>query len=215
MEGFEVEVTSRQDTGSGAARRARKAGFLPSIVYHAGEESVPVLISAREFVKLASNAKKSQVFLLKSNIDSLNGRPALVKDVQIDYLKKTPMHVDFLALKEDEEVEVTLSIKFIGEAPGVKLDGGILTILKHEAQVMCLPKNIPQEIKVDISALKIGQSIHVRDVELPEGVRFLDSEDETIVSVVVQSEQAAATPAAADAAAATPAAAAAKPEAKK
>lgn len=226
MEGFEVEVTARQDTGSGAARRARKAGFLPSVVYHAGEASVPVLVSAREFIRLGTSAKKSQVFVLKSNIDKLNGRPAIVKDVQIDYLKKMPLHVDFLALNENEDVEVTLTIKFVGEAPGVKLDGGVLTILKHETQVKCLPKNIPQVISVDISALKIGQSIHIREVALPEGVRFLESPDETIVSVVAQSEHAAAaTPAvaaaaapAADAKAAAPAAAAktaAKPEAKK
>lgn len=208
MEGFVVEVTARQDTGSGAARRVRKAGFLPSVVYHAGEGSTSVLISAREFTRLGSMARKSQIFTLKSNIEKLDGRPAIVKEVQFDYIKKVPTHVDFLALKDDEEVEIIIALKFVGEAPGVKLDGGILTILTHEVTVSCLPRNIPKEFIVDISSMKVGNSIHLRDIALPEGVEAVDSLDETIVSIVAPSaavETAAAAPGA-DAAAATAAA---------
>ena len=87
MEAFEVEVTARQETGSGAARRIRKAGFLPSIVYHAGEGSTSVLISTREFMRLGAMARKSQIFTLKSNIEKLNGRSAIVKEIQLDYIK--------------------------------------------------------------------------------------------------------------------------------
>lgn len=184
MEGFVVEVTARQEIGSGAARRMRKAGFLPSVVYHAGETSTSVLISAREFIRMGSMARKSQVFTLKSNLEKLNGRSAIVKEVQMDYLKKVPTHVDFLALKDDEEVEIIIALKFVGEAPGVKLDGGILTILTHEVTVLCLPKFIPNEFTIDISSLKVGNSIHARDIKVPEGVKLMDSPDETIVSVV-------------------------------
>lgn len=205
MEGFVVEVTARQETGSGAARRMRKAGFLPSVVYHAGEESTSVLISAKEFMRLGSNCRKSQVFTLKSNLDKLNGRSAIVKEIQMDYLKKLPTHVDFLALKDDEEVDVIIALKFVGESPGVKLDGGILTILAHEVSVRCLPKNIPQELIVDISSLKVGNSVHARDLTIPEGVKLVDSADETIVSVVAPQavQETTATPGA-DAAAAAP-----------
>lgn len=222
MEGFVVEVTARQDTGSGAARRIRKAGFLPSVVYHAGEGSTSVLISTREFMRLGAMARKSQIFTLKSNIEKLNGRPAIVKEVQLDYIKKMPTHVDFLALNENEEVEIIIALKFVGEAPGVKLDGGILTILTHEVTVKCLPRHIPKEFVVDISAMKVGNSIHLRDIAMPEGVQAVDSLDETIVSIVAPSaavETAVAAPGAeaagAAAAAAPGAAAAAAPAAAK
>ena len=200
MEGFVVEVTARQETGSGAARRMRKAGFLPSIVYHAGEGSSAVLISTREFVRLGSMARKSQIFTLKSNLEKLNGRSAIVKEVQMDYLTKAPMHVDFLALKDDEDVEIVIVLKFTGEAPGVKLDGGILTILTHEVTVSCLPKHIPKEFVIDISSMKVGNSVHARDIPMPEGVKLVDSPDETIVSVVAPSAVQEAAPAAAEAA---------------
>ena len=209
MEGFVVEVTARQDSGSNAARRVRKAGFLPSIVYHAGEDSTSVLISTREFMRLGAMARKSQIFTLKSNIEKLNGRSAIVKEVQLDYIKKVPTHVDFLALNDNEEVEIVIAIKFVGEAPGVKLDGGILTILAHEVTVRCLPKFIPSEFLVDISSLKVGNSIHLRDIALPEGVKPVDSLDETIVSIVApQAAQEASATAAPGAAAAAGAAAA-------
>lgn len=211
MEGFVVEVTPRQESGSGAARRYRSAGFLPGVVYHAGEESSHVLVSTREFVRLGTMARKTQIFTLKSNVDSLNGRSAIVKDIQFDYVKKVPLHVDFLALKDDEEVEIAVPLKFVGEAPGVKLDGGILTILTHEVTVYCLPRAIPSVLAVDISGLKISQSIHASDLTLPEGVALRDAKDETIVSVVAQSAAEATTGAAAAGATAegAPAAAAA------
>jgi large subunit ribosomal protein L25 len=214
VENFEIEVTSRTELGNGASGRARKAGFIPSVVYHSGETSVPVLVSTREFTRLASAAKKSQVFVLKSNDQKLDGRPAIVKDVQIDYLKKLPIHVDFLALNENEDVEISVQIKFIGEAPGVKLDGGILTTLKREIAVRCLPKNIPQNLIVDISSLKIGQSMHVGQIAFPEGVVSVDAEDDTVVSVVAQSSAEPVTAAAAAAAEADPKAVAAKAAAK-
>ena len=212
MEGFVVEVTARQDIGSGAARRVRKAGFLPSVVYHSGESASPVLISTREFMRLGAMARKSQIFTLKSNIENLNGKSAIVKEVQMDYVKKMPTHVDFLALNENEDVEIIIAIKFTGEAPGVKLDGGILTILTHEVTVSCLPKYIPSEFVVDISSLKVGSSLHLRDLQLPEGVKLVDSADDTIVSVVAPAaaQDSAASAAAAPAADAGKAAAAAK-----
>lgn len=212
MEGFVVEVTARQDIGSGAARRVRKAGFLPSVVYRSGESASPVLISTREFMRLGAMAKKSQIFTLKSNIDDLNGKSAIVKEIQMDYVKKMPTHVDFLALDENEDVEIMIGIKFTGEAPGVKLDGGILTILTHEVTVSCLPKHIPSEFVVDISSLKVGSSLHLRDLQLPEGVKLVDSADETVVSVVAPA--AAQEAAAPGAAAAAPAAEAGKAAAK-
>ena len=94
------------------------------------------------------------------------------------------MHVDFQTLKDDEEITIEVPVKLVGEAPGVKVQAGVLTLVTHEIYVTCLPKNIPSQIEVDISSLGLGQSIHVSDVKLAAGVTVVDDPHETIVSVV-------------------------------
>jgi large subunit ribosomal protein L25 len=151
------------------------------------------------------------VFTFKSTSSALNGKSAIVKEIQRDYLKGTLIHVDFLTFAENEEVAVEVPVKLVGEAPGVKIQKGILTVVTHEVTVRCLSKDIPLAIEVDITSLNLGQSIHVADLVLPAGVSVDDDEEETIVSVVAaratEEEAPAAGAPAADAAKAAPAAA--------
>lgn len=226
MEGFVIEVQKRTESGSAANRRYRQAGLLPSIVYHRGEESHPALIEYRSFVNLASMSRKTQVFSLKSEEADLNGRSVFVREIQRHPVSGKLLHVDLQALKDDEEISVSVPVKPVGESPGVKLDGGVLSIILHELPVRCLPKFIPIEIEVDISSLKLGHSVHASDLKLGQGVRLDIAPDEAILAVqiprsVVEESAAAATTAegaAADGAAAatagaTPAAAGAQPAA--
>jgi large subunit ribosomal protein L25 len=117
-------------------------------------------------------------------------------------------------LKDDEAIRVEIPVKVVGDSPGVKNQGGILAIVTHEVGVLCLPKNIPSAIEVDISALNLGQSVHGSDLKLPEGVELDDDVEETIVSIVASragdESAAAATDAAAPAADPKAAAAAGK-----
>ena len=242
MEGFVIEVQKRTEAGSSANRRYRNAGLLPSIVYHRGEASQPALIEYRSFVNLASQSRKTQVFSLKSSEANLDGRSVFVREIQRHPVSGKLLHVDLQALKDDEELSVSVPVKAIGESPGVKLDGGVLSIILHEVPVRCLPKNIPSQIEVDISGLKLGNSVHASDLKLGQGVRLDIAPDEAILAVQVPRSVieetaaaaattaegavagAAATPGAAAAAGAAPAAgaaaagaqpAAAKPAAKK
>lgn len=184
MADFTLLVQERSVTGSRACRALRRQGEVPGVLYHRGDESIAVALGLKEFTYLAKQAKPSQVFTLKSESARLDGRPALVRDIARDLVKGQVLHVDLQAMREDEEVTLAVPIRIAGEAPGVKIDKGILSLMVHEVTVSCLPKSIPSEIAVDVSQLGLGQSIHARDLVLPEGVVLCDNLDETIVTIV-------------------------------
>lgn len=216
MENFTIEVTERTGLGKGSCNRCRKAGFIPGVAYHRADTPLAVQVPYKEFTLLAKKARLSQVFTFKSSSAALNGKAAIVKEIQQDYVKGKVLHVDFQTLKDDEEITIQVPVKLVGEAPGVKVQNGILTLVTHEVTVTCLPKDIPSQLEVDISSLGLGQSIHASDIKLASNVELSDDPHETIVSVVAaRSAEEEAKPAAAGEAAA-PAAAegAAKPAAK-
>ena len=212
MENFTIEVSERATIGKASANRCRREGFIPAVAYHKAEKPLAVQVPLKEFTALASKARRSQVFTFKSSVSSLNGKAAIVKEVQQDYLKGRVIHVDFQTLKDDEEITIDVPVKLVGESPGVKNQNGILAVVTHEVSVTCLPKYIPSAVMVDISSLALGQSIHAEQLVLGEGVMLADDPSETIVSVVASRAEEEAKPAAAEgAAAATPAAAAKAP----
>jgi large subunit ribosomal protein L25 len=228
VENFTIEVAERLDggsnqsgksavgtlseTGKSGSKRCRREGYIPAVAYHKAEKAIPVKVPYKEFTLLAKKARRSQVFTFKSESSVLNGKVAIVKDIQQDYIKGRVLHVDFLTLKEDEPISVEVPVKIVGDSPGVKNQGGILAIVTHEISVRCLPKNIPGSVEVDISTLNLGQSIHSVDLQLPAGVELDDELEETIVSIVAS--RAGEESAAASVEAAAPAAAGKAPAAK-
>lgn len=211
MEDFTVDIEPRTEGGSAVCRRYRKAGKIPAIVYHRGEESVQGVVSESAFVQKATRAARTQIFRLRSEDSKLNDKSVLVREVQKDYStgKELLLHIDFMALKEDEEISLRIPIKFIGEAPGVKTEGGVLSIVSHDIGISCLPRHIPHRIEVDISNLHLGKSIHASDVKLSSDLTLTDEEEETLVTVVLAktTEVAAPVEGAASDGAAAPAAA--------
>lgn len=197
MTDFTLDAEKRQNLGANAAKRLRAQGFVPSIMYARGEAAIPLTVSYKDFVKAAQSARISQVFMFKSKDGEINGRSAIVKEIQKDGIAGKVLHVDFQALHENEEIVVRIPLNIVGEAVGVKLDGGILTVSAHELSVSCLPKAIPQSIDVSVSELRIGQSIHAENITLPQGVRLSGNPLETIVSVVAVRQVVEETPAAA------------------
>ncbi len=185
MEQYSVEIIERVADGSATSRRLRKSGFIPSVVYAHGEGNWPMSVNEREFLKLAEKSTSSQVFILKSENAGLNDRAAIVKEIQIDRLHNKVLHIDFQALKDNEEIVIAVPLKFTGDSMGVKEDGGILSVSAHTLSVLCLPRSIPSAIDVSVVPLKIGDSIHAKDLTLPNGVRLAGKEDETIVSVII------------------------------
>ncbi len=179
-----IEVEKRSDIGRTANHRLRAQGKFPAVVYAHGTESTPVYLATKEFTRIAKSVRSSQIFTLKSSVKELDGRSAVVKEVQQDHLKGLLLHVDFQAIRDDEEFTVHVPIKIVGEAPGVKVDGGILTVVARDLVVRCFPKLIPSEIEVDVSGLNLGDSIHAQQVKLADGVKLCGNPGETVVSVV-------------------------------
>jgi large subunit ribosomal protein L25 len=210
MEEFTLSVASRNSAGSASCRGARRQGLIPGVVYGGGEPSMLITVDKNEFTKLATKASASQLFTLKSEDKTLNGKLAVVKEVQKDYLSQSaPIHIDFLALRPDAEFEIEVPVRIVGEAKGVKLSGGVLSVALHRLAVSCLPKNIPQRLEVDVTGIDLNESLQAKDVKLPEGVRLAGDPAETIASVVTIRIVEEAAPAAA--AAAAPAEGAAAP----
>jgi len=207
-----IEVEHRTGTGKGIAHKLRKKLLVPAICY--GRHIEPTSISIDPvLLKKALDPTRgfNTVVKLKINGNGISTETlVLVRDYQVDPIRREFIHVDFIAVKEDEMVHVSIPLILIGKSPGVK-DGGILQEIYRKLDVEALPFAIPAKIEVDVSGLGLGESIHLADVKFPEGVKVSLDPKTTICSVVIPREEkatAAEEAAAADAASAAATAAA-------
>ena len=197
----------RTELGRSAVRRLKARGVVPAVIYGAKDKAEPLQISRRDIHALLSHASGENI-LVELEIGGTN-RLALVQEVQHAPVGGDVLHVDFHAVSVDEVIEAEVPIEPIGMPDGVKNFGGLLEQSVRGLEVECLPKDLPDKITVDVSALNIGDSIHVRDLALPEGVRTKIQPDLTVFSVL---EPAVEEEPVAEVAAAEAAAAAAGPE---
>lgn len=175
-----IAAEPRSQFGDNASRRLRKAGFIPAVIYSRGKESVPVTLKAEEWQ--VASAKGSNLYYV-----DLEGKhiPAIVKEVQFNHLKNYVYHVDFQAVDMSAEIHASVVLHPHGESYGAA-HGGILEQELHELPITCRPDALPDEIKVDVTALKIGDALTVADLVLPEGVKVYGLEDTEIVFHVVR-----------------------------
>lgn len=185
MEDFIVAARSRESLGTTASRNLRTEGMVPANVYSKRGGSRAIALDRKGFVAKASRARTSQIFRFESEDKEVNGVRTIVKEIQKNFLNGNILHVDFLELHEDELVKVIIPLEVTGEAPGVKTQGGILTVSCHNIIVRCLPKDIPSVVEVSVSDLRLGQRIRTGDLELPEGVELRGNPKETVVGIVV------------------------------
>ena len=197
----------RTEVGRAAVRKLKARGAVPAVIYGAKDKAEPLQISRRDINALLSQASGENI-LVELEVAGKN-RLALVQEVQHAPVGGEVMHVDFHAVSMDELIEAEVPIEPVGVADGVKNFGGLLEQSVRALEVECLPKDLPDKITVDVSALGIGDSIHVRDLTLPEGVRTKIQPDLTVFSVL---EPAVEEEPVAEVAAAEAAAAAAGPE---
>jgi len=180
----EFTVEPKSGAGKGAAHKARASGKTPGIVY--GRDLAPVMVTFREqdLVKALSTSAARNVFLsLKSADERINGVRVLVKDLQVDPVKRVFVHADFYKLDPTRVIHATVPIRLEGTAIGVKM-GGILQVAGREILVACLPDDLPEAIAVDVTELKLGSSIHVGDLAVPEGVKVLTSSHLAVCAVI-------------------------------
>jgi len=182
MESITINAEKREEFGKGGARSLRRNNMIPAILYRAGK-SVPIKFLKKELTQFINTTAGEQVMVNLRFADGEN-RLALMKDYQLEPTRGELLHADFFEVSLTEEVKVTVHITTVGEAIGVKRDGGILQYLLREIEVECLPDRIPGHIKTDISGLEIGQSLHVSDLKLGEGIKVLNSPEEVIFNVI-------------------------------
>jgi len=177
----ELNVELRSKTGKNISRQLRSAGKIPGIVYGKGFDSTSVSINQRELLKTIEGSENSLITL--KGEAPVNGAVVIVAKILRDALKGTPRHVDLHKVNMDETVRVEVKVRLKGTAKGVK-DGGMLEFVKHTIEVECLPALIPAHFDVDVTALTVGHSIHVADVQLPANVKLLDDPKASIVSII-------------------------------
>lgn len=171
----------RERLGKGGARTSRREGLIPGVLYGHGETPVAVSVGARDF-DLALRAHKGGNPIVNLAVEG-SQYTALIRDVQYDPLTHLILHLDFQHISLTETIEVKVNVHLIGTPTGVKDGGGILETILREIEVRCLPTAIPASIDADVSALNIGDSIHVRDLSVPN-VEILTDSDATVATVV-------------------------------
>jgi large subunit ribosomal protein L25 len=169
--------------GKGPARRSRRSGVIPGIIYGEGEQSIPFEAKYDDFQNLIHTASGENVIVdLKLEGDS-GDRKAIIRDIQRDPLSGSILHFDLHHISLTEKVTVNVPIVVTGVPIGVKDFGGILEHVLREIEVECLPTEIPPQIEVDVSALKIGDSIHVSELTLAKGT-IVTAGERSVVTVV-------------------------------
>lgn len=213
---FELAAEFRNDEGKGASRRLRHAGRVPAIMYGGKREPRALSLDHQKLVTLVENEKfYSTIIGVKVEGEV---QPVIVKDLQMHPAEPRVLHVDLQRVLPDEKIRLRLPIHFKGESvsPGVKVQGGVVSHRLADVEVTCLPKDLPEEIVLDLSQMKINESKSISDIPLPAGVvatAVVHGKDQVVVSIHSPRAEEPETPAAE--AAAAPAAEAKPAEAKK
>jgi len=181
-----INASSREGVGKGPTRRLRAQGMIPAAVYGEGGDAVAVAVSAKEIATiLRSGTGHNTIFKLA--LPQSDGEPAnvIIKEYQVDPVKGRLLHADLLRLSMTTITRVSVSVETIGEPPGVKTEGGILELQLRDIEVECLPGDIPEHLKVDVSNLQIGDHVIVADLIYDrEKVKLLVDEHQIVAGVL-------------------------------
>ncbi len=182
MEQLNLTVENRTEKGKGAARRVRRLGKIPGVLYGLGNANTNLVLETRLIHKLLmEEGGRNKVLNLAGS--GVEGRHAIVKDYQVDPVKRNLIHVDLLEIDIKKKIEVTVKLNLVGKPVGAA-DGGVLNVVARDIIVKCLPNQIPKHVDVDVSALKIGDSLHADAIVLPEGIELASSAETTLVTLV-------------------------------
>ena len=172
-----LKVKRREKLGGGNNRRLRKSGQVPAILYGHGEATVPLAVESSAIMNVIRHGHK----LVKLEGDVAEG--AFIKAVQWDVFGKGLIHIDLLRVSDTEQVRTTVSIELKGTAPGLT-EGGIIEFVLHELEIECPAAAVPEKLIVSVNDLHLNQSIHAKDVSLPQGASLLDDGDLVVVHCI-------------------------------
>ncbi|HYI12190.1 MAG TPA: 50S ribosomal protein L25 [Thermoanaerobaculia bacterium] len=178
-----LEVSRRENTGKELAKKLRRDGKVPAVVYGGHREPVAITVDRKAVSELVQKSEHGirSVFLLKM-AGSDQQRHAMIKELTIDPISRKMMHIDFVRVVMDEKIKVTIPVHHTGVAFGVK-EGGLLDFQVRELHVECLPNAIPDSIDVDVTPLGHHDYYRIKDLKLPEGVKVLDDPERVVIGV--------------------------------
>ena len=179
-----LNAEKREDKGKGAARRMRAEGRVPAVMYGKDEEAMSLSVSAREAEQLFQAISVENTIVDVKIKGTRSPVATLVREVQVHPYRPQLVHIDFYRIRKDVAVEVDIPVHLEGVPEGVKSQGGVLEQIVHELPVKCLPEEMPEEFRIDVSGLEIGDAVHVSDVPVPEGVEVMIDRERTICTVV-------------------------------
>jgi len=196
MEIRELTVTAREGVGKSVARRLRRSGKTPGILY-GGPSPINIAVDPREVFRIIHGHEGSTQLLRVTFAGSKDSRMVILRDLQLDPVSEDLVHVDLQEVNMDKPIQVTVALHHVGEPIGVRDTQGILEMVLREIQVSCLPANIPEDIKADVSNLAIGDVLTVGELVVPEGVRVLTDKAQAVATVAPPAAEEVAAPVAA------------------
>ena len=176
-----LKATAREGRGKGPARRLRADGKVPGVLYGHGVEPVAISLSSQDLLHFF-HATHGAAMVVDLEIDG-TVHLAIPREIQRDHLRGRYVHIDFLEVRRDEKVKMSVEIHETGEAPGVKT-GGVIEHHLREVEIECLPGDVPEQITADVSELELGDMLRLADITAPNGVTFLTDLTTPVISVV-------------------------------
>ncbi len=184
----ELNVALRSKAGKGVSRSLRRQGLVPAIVYGKGLESCALSVSPKELKSaIATEAGWNTLITLKGD-GPFDGKVVILKDLQVDAIRRHPMHADFQVVNMSQKVHVMVPVHPVGKSAGEKI-GGSLQVIRKEVEVICLPNAIPGSIEVDVTAMTIGDVLHIADITLPANVELPHDVNFTVITCTGHKEE--------------------------
>jgi large subunit ribosomal protein L25 len=194
-----LEATSRDTFGKNEARRTRREGRVPAVLYGEGKDATPIAVEPKALLKILHSESGANT-LIALKMSGAGDTRVLVKEYQIDPITRHLLHADFYKIAMDKMLRLTIPVIVKGEPKGVKQQGGILEFIRREIEIECLPADIPEHVEVDVSDLMLHQGVRVRDISTGVKWKAVSDAELMLVHVIMPKAEEAAAPA--DAAAA-------------
>jgi large subunit ribosomal protein L25 len=183
MERVKLGVRVREGRGGKDAKAVRSRGEIPGVMYAAGKDTVAIAINARELRQAVSSVGGAHTILDVTLDGTKRARTAIIKDMQLDPVRDRVLHIDLHEIRLDQKITAPVAVHLEGHAEGVSM-GGALSQPTHEVNVEGLPTDIPEHVTVDVSALEIGGSIRLSDIQAPRGITFVDDPESTVLATI-------------------------------
>jgi large subunit ribosomal protein L25 len=178
----ELNVTLRDGIGKGGARALRRQNLVPAVVYGRGLEPCAITVEPKALKKAIATESGWNTLITLKGEGAFSGKVVILKDMQVDAIRRDVQHVDFQVIDLKKKVHVMVPVHPVGKSEGEKV-GGSLQVIRHELEVACLPSSIPGAIEVDVTSLSIGDVLHVEDLVLPAGVEVPHEVNFTVITV--------------------------------